>query len=61
MNMMTPETLDEWLQKFGDNVSMRTKNGGKQCPVDNLRKYIKQAIEVAVQRDREGKTNEQNN
>jgi len=48
---MTPEALDKWLQAFGENVSMRTKgSGGKQCPVDNLRRYIKQAIAIAVER-----------
>lgn len=55
---MTPETLDEWLQDFGENVSMRTKNGSKKCPVNQLRKYIKQAIDVAVQRSIESKENE---
>jgi len=55
---MTPEALDKWLQEFGDNVSMRTKgSGGKQCPVDNLRRYIQQAIEIAVERSREQNEN----
>jgi len=49
--MMTPEALDKWLKAFGENVSMRTKgSGGKQCPVNNLRRYVKQAIAIAVER-----------
>ena len=47
---MTPEALDKWLQDFGENVCMKNKHGGKMCPVDKLRKYIKQAIEIAVER-----------
>jgi hypothetical protein len=58
---MTPESLDKWLQEFGENVAMKKKNGSKMCSVIKLRQYIKQAIEIAVQRDREGKTNEQDN
>jgi len=55
VNMMTPESLDKWLGKFGKSVSMRTKNGSKQCSIDDLRKYIKQAIDVAVKREVERK------
>ena len=47
---MTPEQLDEYLQEFGESVSMRTKSGSKMVAVDSLRRSIRQAIEVAVER-----------
>jgi len=49
---MTPEQLDEYLVSFGDNVSMRSKSGGKMVPVAKLREYINKAIETAEQRIR---------
>ena len=47
---MTPEELDQYLQDFVENVSMRTKNGSKMVPVDNLRRAIREAIAIAVER-----------
>ena len=47
---MTPEELDQYLQDFGENVNMRTKNGSKMVPVDNLRRAIREAIAIAVER-----------
>jgi len=53
---MTPEQLDEYLGAFGENVSMRSKSGGKMIPVDKLREYIKTAIKIAEDRLRSGST-----
>jgi len=47
---MTPESLDEYLVSFGDNVSMRSKSGGKMVPVVKLREYVKAAIKTAEDR-----------
>ena len=49
---MTPEQLDEYLVSFGEQVSMRSKNGGKMIPAVKLREYIKKAIETSEQRIR---------
>ena len=46
---MTPKALDEYLKGFGDNVNMRSKSSGKMIPVDKLRMYIQQAIQIAVE------------
>ena len=47
---MTPEQLDDYLVSFGENVSMRSKSGGKMIPVAKLREYISKAIETAEHR-----------
>ncbi len=51
---MTPQALDKYLKDFGDNVSMRSKNGGKMIPVDKLRMYIQRAIQIAVEESKDG-------
>lgn len=54
---MTPEKLDEYLAKFGETVSMRSKSSGKMVPVSRLREYIKSAIKTAEDRISEKKCN----
>ena len=49
---MTPEQLDEYLESFGEKVSMRSKSHGRMVPVSKLREYIKTAIKIAEDRIR---------
>jgi len=56
---LTPEELDKYLQAFGQNVSMRSKSGSKMIPVAKLREYVKRAINIAEERQKE-KSNRMN-